>query len=222
MRKPLKTPRACLPLLLVLAAGCGGVQVRPDPDLPQPLVRPLPARAALVLDAELRGYQHVETRYGSSWTVDLGPGHAKMLESIFKASLGDLQTFGSVEEAGAASGLQAIFRPSIEQYSFATARDTSGGYWAVTIRYRIGVLTPDGQQAESLALTGYGSSRDKGGNTASLTRATQAAMRDAAAKFLVQLPRQGVAAQLRSGQVIQLGAGTAIAVDEIEAVPIEP
>jgi len=220
MRKPLKPFRACMPLLLVLAAGCGAVQVRPEANLPTALVRPIPARVALVLDPELRGYKHVESRQGNDWTVDLGPGHAKMMESIFKASLGDVQVFGSVEEAAAAAGLQAIFKPGIEQYSFATARDTTGGYWAVTIRYRIGVLSPDGQQVDSLALTGYGSARDKGGSGKSLTNASHAAMRDAAAKFLVQLPRQSVAAQLRGGQVVQ--AGAAAVVDEIEAVPIEP
>ena len=50
-----------------------------------------------------------------------------------------------------------MFAPHIEQYSFATARETSGAYWAVTIRYRIGVLSPQGEPVDTLTLTGYGS-----------------------------------------------------------------
>jgi hypothetical protein len=220
MRQSLKFAGAVLGGSLLLA-GCGGVQVRPDPDLPKPLLRPIPANVGLVLGTELSGYRHEETRQGDDWTVELGPGHIEEFEAIFRASFADLQVFPSLDAARAASGLQAIFQPGIEQYSFTTARDTSGGYWAVTIRYRIAVLTPAGEPADALTLTGYGSARDKGGSSKSLEGATLAAMRDAAAKFLVQLPRQPLAAQLRAGQLVQ--AGTAVVtVDAIELVPIEP
>jgi hypothetical protein len=220
MRQSLKF--ACAALLgPLLFAACSGVKVRPDPDLPKPLVRPLPANVGLVLGTELSGYKHEETRQGGDWTIELGPGHVEEFEAIFRASFSDLQVFPGLDAARAATGLQAIFQPGIEQYSFTTARDTSGGYWAVTIRYRIAVLTPTGEQADVLSLTGYGSARDKGGSSKSLEAATLSAMRDAAAKFLVQLPRQPLAAQLRAGQVVQVGTA-AVVVDAIEAVPIEP
>lgn len=220
MRQSLKF--ACAALLgSLLFAGCTGVQVRPDPDLPKPLVRPMPANVGLVLGTELSGYRHEETRQGDDWTIDLGPGHVEEFEDIFRASFSDVQVFPSLDAARAATGLQAIFQPGIEQYSFTTARDTSGGYWAVTIRYRIAVLTPAGEQADALSLTGYGSARDKGGSHKSLEGATLSAMRDAAAKFLVQLPRQPLATQLRAGQVVQAGTA-AITVDAIALVPIEP
>ena len=221
MRQSLKTLSCVLAPALLLAA-CGGVQIRPEATLPQALLQPLPARAGLVLGPALRDYVHEETRYGSTWKVELGPGHVKMMESVFSQSFRDLVKFDGLDAARAGSGLQALFEPAIEQYSFATARDTSGGYWAVTIRYRIGVLTPDGRPADALTLTGYGSSRDDGGNGKALSRATLAAMRDAAAKFLVQLPRQPLAAQLKSGQVLQVSENAAVVVDVIEAVPIEP
>lgn len=221
MRESLKRLLCALPLALLLGA-CGGVIIKPDAPLPRPLLQPLPVRAGLVLGPELRGYKHEETRYGSDWLVELGPGHVTMMESVFAASFGDLQRFASVGEAAAATGLQAIFEPRIELYSFATARDTTGGHWAVTIRYRIGVMSPDGQPADTLMLTGYGSSRAGGGNGPSLSRATLSAMRDAAAKFLVQLPRHPLALQLKEGGVVKVASGAAVAVDEIEAVPIDP
>lgn len=220
MHQTLKS--ACAALAALQLAACGAVVVKPNPDLPEPLVRPMPAKVGLVLGSELANYRHEETRQGGDWTIELGPGHVEEFESLFRSSFTDLQVFRSLDEARAADGLQVIFQPGIEQYSFTTARDTSGGYWAVTIRYRIGVLTPAGERSDSLGLTGYGSARDKGGRGKSLENATLAAMRDAAAKFLVQLPRQPLAAHLRAGEVIEVDTATSVAVDVIEAVPIEP
>jgi hypothetical protein len=203
-------------------AACGGVQVKPDLPLPKALVVPLSARTGLILDDELRNFKHDETRYGANWKVDLGPGHVRLFESVFGASFANSQSFKSLEEARAATGLQALFTPHIEQYSFATARDTSGGYWAVTIRYRIGVQTPAGAEADSLTLTGYGSAVAKGGSDKSLSQATISAMRDAAAKLLVQLPRQPVVLQMRDGQAVKASDAGGVVAEQIEAVPIEP
>jgi hypothetical protein len=220
MHQSLKITWAVLPALLL--GGCAGVKVKPDPELPVPLVKAMPATVGLVLGSELSNYRHDETRQGGDWSVELGPGHAEQFESVFRSTFSDLRVFQNVDDARAATGLQVIFVPSIEQYSFTTARDTNGGYWAVTIRYRIGVLTPAGEPVDSLALNGYGSARDKGGSGKSLEGATLAAMRDAAAKFLVQMPRQPISAHLRAGEIVKAGASTAVAVDVIEAVPIEP
>ena len=222
MHSALKSLRPALLPLLVLAAACSGVQIKPDPSLPQPLVRPMTARAGLVLDADRRNFRHDETRYGGEWSIDLGPGHVEMMDTLFHATFSDVPVFTSLEEAQAATGLQVIFRPRIEQFSFATARDTTGGYWAVTIRYSIGVFSPDAQAVDSLAMTGYGSARSRGGNDDSLNNATLAAMRDASAKFLVQMPRQKVATLLRNGETVQVGSGAASAAEVIEPVPILP
>jgi hypothetical protein len=46
-------------------------------------------------------------------------------------------------------------------------------------------------------------------------------MRDAAAKILVQMPRQPVAAKLAAGETLRAGEGVTV-VDPIETVPIEP
>ena len=212
-----------LPVMLVLAllAACGGIQVKPMPGLPQPLLQPMPARVGLILDEELRTYSHEETRGGSNWHVDLGPGHEQLFRSIMEASFDSLRVFANAAESRAATGLQTILRPQIEQFSFATAQETGGQYWAVTIRYRISITSPAGEAIDALMLTGYGSAR--GGRAANaLTRATRAAMRDAAAKFLVQMPRQSLAQKLIEGEVLSAADAAAAQVDVIETVPIEP
>jgi hypothetical protein len=214
----------CIALLLPVALGAcrSTVQVAPEQVLPRALLQPMTARAGLLLDEELRGFHHEETRGGGSWRVQLGAGHDKLFRSIFGASFSGLQVFTTLDAARAAGGLQVIFRPQIEQFSFATARETSGAYWAVTIRYRIAVLGPQGEAVDALSLTGYGSALGAGRSAASLTAATRAAMRDAAAKFLVQMPRQSLAQKLLAGQSLSAADTAAVSAELIEAVPIEP
>lgn len=202
-----------------LLAACGGVQVRPETSLPEPLVQPMAARVALVLDEELRGYVHEETRGGSSWKVELGPGHEQMFRTMFSASFATLAEYPSVAAARGGSQ-QAIFRPRIEQFSFATDDETGGEYWAVTIRYNIALSGSDGQIVDNLSLTGYGSAR--GGRSAgALTRATQAAMRDAAAKFLVQMPGLPLGRKLAAGEPLTAEDAARASEELIETVPIE-
>jgi hypothetical protein len=218
--------RTALPALAAFAAAllaaCGPVKVRPEATLPRALMQAAPARAGLVIDEELRHYVHEETRGGGDWQVDLGAGHGKFFRYLFETSFANLQVFDSLDAARAASGLQAIFQPRIEQFSFATANETSAAYWAVTIRYRIGVLTPQGEPVDTLVFTGYGSALGAGGSTKSLTAATHAAMRDAAAKFLVQMPRQPLANKLLAGETLTSTDGATANIDIVEAVPIEP
>lgn len=212
-------PALSLLLAAGLVAGCGGVQVRPAPTLPDPVVQPMAARVALVLDEELRGYVHEETRGGSSWKVELGPGHEQMFRKMFTASFATLQEYPSAA-AARDGGQQAIFRPRIEQFSFATDDETGGEYWAVTIRYNIALSGADGQIVDNLSLTGYGSAR--GGRSANaLTRATHAAMRDAAAKFLVQMPRLPLGQKLAAGESLTAEDAARASEDIVEAVPIE-
>src|SRR5690606_11377593 len=106
----------------------------PVAPLPSPLVQPLPAQVGLVLTPELRNYVHEEKRGNSNWKVELGPGHEELFRSAFSASFGAAQVFDSQEAARSAQGLQALFVPVIEQFSFVTDSETGGEYWAVTIR----------------------------------------------------------------------------------------
>lgn len=204
----------------LLLAACGGVQVRPEPALPVPLLQAIQARVGLVLDEELRTYKHDETRSGTRWQVDLGPGHEQMFRRVFESSFETLQVFQTAAAARGAANVQAVFRPRIEQFSFATDEETGGEYWAVTIRYNIVLSAADGAVIDTLSLTGYGSSR--GGRAANaLTRATHAAMRDAAAKFLVQMPRLPVARKLAAGEQLTPEDAAVSNADVVETVPIE-
>lgn len=214
-----------LPLLMLPFAGCGGVKIAPQPVLPKALVQPVPARVGFVLPPDQKDYAHNETRGGVPWSVSLGEGQRKLAREVFKASFRAAEEFEDLEVAKRAAGLQGIFEARIEQYSFATARETGGDYVAVTIRYRILLRTPRGEPVDAYTLTGYGNS-EAGGMSSStpLEMATRAAMRDAAAKFLTQFPEQPAAKVLASGQPLvaaATGQGTPLAtLQAIEAVPV--
>lgn len=208
---------------LAAVTACGGITIRPDPVLPQPLLQPLPSSVGLVLPNELRNYVHKETRWGVEWQIALGPGHVHLLRDVFKDSFRQVQEFKDLAAARAGTGLKAVFEPLIDQYSFVTDRDTGGRYDAVTIRYRINVYTPQGEKVDTLTLTGYGSALAKGMSIGKpLERATLAAMRDAAAKFLVQFPEQAAGQQLAHDEPLSVQSGVDTAENlQIEAVPIE-
>jgi hypothetical protein len=209
-------------------AGCGGVQIKPQPALPKALVQTIPTRVGLVFPGDMRNFEHKETRWGVDWTIALGDGHSRLMRDIFKAEFDQVQEYQSLEDAKAAPDLKAVFEPRIEQYSFVTARETGGRYYAVTIRYRINLYTPSGEQADSFTLTGYGNALAKGMSSGKpLEFASVAAMRDAAAKFLVQFPEQPAATQLAKNEAVlvekvaTVGGTAGATADGIEAVPIE-
>jgi len=214
---------ARIALLAILLSGCGDVSIKPEAVLPKPLIVPIPADVGLIIPADTRKYVDKETRYGIDWKVDLGPGEVRLMQDLFKDLFHRVQEFKDLEAARAGKDLKALFETRVDQYSFVTARETKGRYYAVTIRYRINLYTPQGEKVDSYTLTGYGNSLALGmSGSKPLTQATVGAMRDAAAKFLVQFPEQPAGQQLARNETV-VADKPSIAADaaQIEAVPID-
>jgi hypothetical protein len=209
---------------LAVLSACGGVKIRPEPALPKALVEPIPAKVGIVVPDEMKKFSHKETRWGVDWQVDLGGGHEHLVHDLFKSAFTELDEGDSLDKVKLTPGLKAIFEPRIEQYSFATARETGGRYYAVTIRYRVDLYTPAGEKADSYTLTGYGNALAKGVSSGRpLKRASEAAMRDAAAKFLVQFPEQPAGKRLVLNQAVEAEKAQVAqtGINEIEVVPID-
>jgi hypothetical protein len=212
------------PLLLGVAlAACGDVSIKPEARLPKPLIIPIPAAVGLIIPADTRRYVDEETRFGTDWKVDLGPGEVRLMRDTFTDLFQHVEEFKNLESARAASDLKALFETRVDQYSFVTARETGGRYYAVTIRYRINLYTAQGEKVDSYTLTGYGNSLATGMSGGKpLTQATMAAMRDAAAKFLVQFPDLPAGQQLTRNEAVAVEKPTPSAEAAlIEAVPID-
>jgi hypothetical protein len=190
---------------LLVLGGCAKVAVRPEGDLPKPLIVATPAKVGVVVTPEAGNYTHKESRASVDYEADLGPSHKHLVEEIFKAEFTDAKLFESVDAARLEPGLMAIFEPRIEQFSFANAKETGGVYCAVTIRYNIAIYAPDGSLVDNLTLTGYGSGPAPkiGNGEEELGIAAYAAMRDAAAKFLTQFPGLDIAKPLLASHAIE-------------------
>jgi hypothetical protein len=203
MPDPHKSRWALVAVTALVLSGCGAVKVRPEPILPKPLIEPIPTGVGLVIPEDMRNYTQKETRWGVDWVIALGPGQTRLMHDLFNDSFTHVEEFKDVDSARAAKDLKAIFEPRIDQYSFVTARETGGRYYAVTIRYRVDLYTPTGAKADTFTLTGYGNALAKGlSSSKPLVYASVAAMRDAAAKFLVQFPDHPVAQLLAKNQAV--------------------
>jgi len=228
---PMTLSFAVVAATVALLGGCAQVAIKPEGDLPKPLVVAAPAKVGVVVTPETANYTHKESRASVDYEALLGPEHKHLVEEIFKAAFADARIFDSVDAARVEPGLLAIFEPRIEQYSFASSKETGGSYCAVTIRYQILIYAPGGEPVDTLTLTGYGSGPAPkiGNGEEELAIATFAAMRDAAAKFLTQFPGLDVAKPLLASQALQpkvqplpgsVEAVAAAAEVTIETVPI--
>jgi hypothetical protein len=224
-RRPARNGPALLAPLLVASvlSACGGVNIKPEAILPKPLIVPIPAQVGLIIPADTRRYVDKETRFGIDWKVELGPGEVRLMQDVFKDLFLRVEEFKDLRTARGGKDLEALFETRLDQYSFVTAHETGGRYYAVTIRYRIDLYTPQGEKVDSYTLTGYGNSIALGMSGAKpLTQATVGAMRDAAAKFLVQFPEQPAGQQLaRNEAIVADKPSTSAEAAQIEAVPID-
>ena len=223
------TAAALAAAAIAVVSGCGDVKVKAEPKLPPALVSQLPLTIGVFYPSGFRTYVHREDRWGSGYEVNLGPGHVQLADQLFHLEFAHTVAVENLTAAPKSPALAAIVEPRIERYSFLTARDTGGQYFAVTIDYRLNLFNSAGERIDSFTFVGYGSAPSTGiKSEAPLFAATQAAMRDAAAKFLVQFPEQATVKRLLKGETItplaELKAQQDTAPagsDTIEAVPIE-
>ena len=83
----------------LMLGGCAAVAVRPEGDLPKPLVVATPAKVAVVVTAEAGNYTHKESRASVNYEAHLGPEHKHIMEQIFRAAFADAKFFDTVDAA---------------------------------------------------------------------------------------------------------------------------
>lgn len=179
---------------LLLVAGCGPVRLVATTNIPAPLVVKMPVTVALFIPKEFSGFVHNEERTGTDWNVDLGKAQSEGLTRLLTAMFERVVMVDSIN-AGSQLGsdIRAILEPSIEEYAFVTPRDAGSPFFAVSIKYRVNVYTPDGRLADSWGFTGYGTAPSQGiSSNTPLTRATALALRDAGAKLAVEFREQAI------------------------------
>ena len=178
----------------LLAAGCGPVKLAATSNIPTPLIVKIPVAVALYVPKDFSEYVHKEERWGTKWDVSLGKAQSEGLSRLLTAMFERVVVVDSVN-AGAALGadIRAILEPSVEEYAFVTPRDAGSPFYAVSIKYRVNVYSPDGRLADSWGFTGYGTSQSDGMSSSTpMAAATALALRDAGAKLAVEFREQAM------------------------------
>ena len=179
---------------LALLSGCGTTRLVATTNIPPPLVVKVPVAVALHVPKDFAEFVHKEKRWSTDWAMELGQAQAEGLTRLVQAMFERVVVVDSIN-AGAALGqdIRAILEPSVEEYAFVTPRDAGSPFYAVSVKYRMNVYSPDGRLADSWGFTGYGTAPSEGlSSTAPLTRATALAMRDAGAKLAVEFREQAI------------------------------
>lgn len=179
---------------LLIAPGCGPIRLVATTNIPPPLIVKIPVTVALYIPKEFSTFVHNEERSSTDWSVDLGKAQSEGLTRLLTAMFERVVMVDSIN-AGSQPGsdVRAILEPSIEEYAFVTPRDAGSPFFAVSIKYRVNVYTPEGRLADSWGFTGYGTAPSKGmSSNAPLTQATALALRDAGAKLAVEFREQAI------------------------------
>ncbi len=180
--------------LLAAVSGCSTLRLEAQPNIPQPVIVKIPVSVALFIPIEFSSYVFKGERYGFNWEVALGAAQSEGVSRLMNAMFEKVVAVDNI--AGAQqmdSGIRAILEPTVEDFSFVTPRDAGTQFYAVSIKYRVSVYTPDGRLAESWPFTGYGIVPASGMSAEKpLARATALAMRDAGAKLVVEFREQAI------------------------------
>lgn len=169
-------------------------------SLPEPLITRMPVAVALHIPPEFSTFTQKEKRSSVQWEISLGKAQTEGFTRLLNAMFERVIVVDSIEAATRGEPVRAILEPMIDEYNFVTPRDAGASFFAVSIKYRMGIYTPDGKLADSWAFTGYGSAPTAGmSDEDSLHRATTLALRDAAAKLAVEFRDQEIVRELLPG-----------------------
>jgi hypothetical protein len=186
----------CLALVgsLLALIGCGATSIIATTNIPTPLVAKVPVTVALHVPKEFAAYVHKEERWSTDWNIDLGKAQSEGITRLMTAMFDRVVVVDSVNAGAQAGGdVKAILEPSVEEYAFVTPRDAGSPFFAVSIKYRVNVYSPDGRLADSWGFTGYGTSPSQGiSSSGPLAAATALALRDAGAKLAVEFREQAI------------------------------
>lgn len=172
----------------VLAACARNIEV--PASVPSPLLPSLPITVGVYYNDEFRDFLFIEKPLtGPDITVDMGDANVnmftRMASSVFERSV----MVDSPQDV--AADVDAVLAPSVDEYALLTPQQAGVNFYSVSIRYRIDLLSPEGDVIDSWKLDSYGRTRSTGitGNN-SLAQANEEALRDAAAVLALDLQQR--------------------------------
>jgi hypothetical protein len=176
--------RLVIVLTIAAAAGCSK-NISVEDSVPEPVLAALPLNVGLLYDDEFRDFLYIEKLlYGPEIAVKLGPANVGMFDRMARSVFSGVSKVDAPRNAG----VDAILRPSVDEYAFLTPEQAGVDFYSVSIRYRVDLLSPSGDLLDSWKVDSYGRTKSAGiTGTNSLTEANEEALRDAAALLALDL-----------------------------------
>jgi len=178
-------------LCLLLTAGCSQLLIIPD-RVPEPLVQPLPLRAAFYYTQAFSTYRHTEHEEGQpAWDIELGPANVGLFNRLGSRLFRSTAQISELPTAENPAAVDVVIEPVIDAFEFSLPKSSASDQYAVWIRYTLRVYGPEGQLIIAWKLSGYGEADENTLKPArSMERATVLAMRDAAATTSLEFSAQ--------------------------------
>jgi hypothetical protein len=163
------------------------------PNIPTPLIAPLPMRVAVFYDPGLEDFQHTEEIPGGmDYEVKLGNASELMLSKLFASMFEQVEVVGSLEEAFSnAEQYDAIINPAMLELQISPPSRLESDFFEAWVKYRIDAFDKQRDPIVKWIVTGYGKAEPETlGSSSALQSATIIAMRDAAANIVIKFKRQ--------------------------------
>lgn len=170
--------------MALLLGACSTTPVVAPSKFPKPVLRPVPVTMGLYMDPGFRTYVHHDKPVKApAQDVSVGGASQALFTEFLSAQFASLVVLAAEPSAKSPPSVQAVLQPVIQDVQIASPRNEKDEFFEAWIRYRLRLLTPQGQELTSWDLAAYGKDRAPtlGGINAGLTAAVNEAMRDAAA-----------------------------------------
>lgn len=184
----------------MLLCACSAAPVVPSTTFPTPVLRQVPVSIGLYMDPTFRDYVHQDRpAKGVAQDVSVGPASHSLFTEFLGAQFQSVAVLAAAPSATSpARNVSGVLQPVVQDVQIASPKTDKDEFHEAWIKYRLRLLTPQGDELTSWELAAYGKQRSAaiGGTNSGLTAAVREALRDAAAGMAL-LFRDGAAFRAR-------------------------
>ena len=177
----------------VALSGCASVSIPiVETGHLEPVVQRYAVTAGVFFDGEFQDYLHTEERVGGNdWEIYLGDAQQTLFERVLNASFDEhvvIDSLGNIVDYD----VDLVLYPKILEYAYLAPEDSGSDFYAVSIKYKFKAFDETGNEVTEWTVTAYGKNRSSlGRGKASLSEATNIALRDAAAAVIIEFESNG-------------------------------
>ena len=186
---------ALLAAALVPLSGCGPNQVIVEGNFPTPLMSPLPLTMGVWYDEEFSTHEFSDEAKGradSTWIVKTGDAQTQMWDVVLGGMFQELVHMkGKPSKEQLNQVVDAVLIPHVDELQYAIPTHTNIKVYEIWMRYRIDMVTTNGDPIGSWTMTSYGKTPTAflQSDEAAVNLAAVMALRDAGANFITNFSK---------------------------------